>query len=120
MDNKQIASINILGKDYTIMEQNEFDDARLARTNGYCDWSEQKIVIDENLSKRDNAMRIGNVEMCREKIIRHEIMHAFFMASGLTQYSQDETLVEWFATQAYEIFQAMSDAGAIKVTFSNE
>lgn len=34
-----------------------------------------------------------------KKIIRHELVHAFFMESGMTKYSEDETLVEWVASQ---------------------
>lgn len=37
-------------------------------------------------------------------VMRHEILHAFMFECGLTQYSQDETLVEFLASTAPKLF----------------
>ena len=52
-----------------------------------------------------------NIEAFNRKTLRHEVIHAFFVESGLTEYTEDEVLVEWIAVQFPKISQVMKELG---------
>ena len=52
-------------------------------------------------------------EELKNKVLRHEIVHAFFHESGCSEWTNDENLVEWIAIQVPKMAKAMKEAGAI-------
>ena len=102
--------INILGRDYTFEHKTDKEDANLIENNGYCDFHGGEIVI-----KKHSDLHLPSVTKDYKRfldgVIRHEIIHAFLFESGLKEYAQDETLVEWMALQFPKIQAAIEQAG---------
>ena len=84
--------------------------------DGFCDRTTKTICV----VKKDRTSGFGDYEKYRTTVIRHEIIHAFLIESGLDgnwqhaqQYGHDETTVDWFAMQYEKIYKAFKNAGAI-------
>ena len=63
-----------------------------------------------------HPMNVGDLEATKNKVIRHELIHAFLFESGLaenSEWGQDETLVDWMAIQIPKIVNAMKEVGAL-------
>lgn len=98
--------IDILGTSYKITHDLLRDDR-----DGECNIVSKTIRIKpvEQMSGDNDAERI----YIRDKVTRHEIIHAFLDESGLDSYSDDETLVDWIANQLPKMLDAMRAAGAL-------
>jgi hypothetical protein len=99
-------NINILGTNYEIVEQTAADNPKLEDSNGICELWSKKIVLDSDMLK-PCKMLVENPEQFKNKVLRHEIIHAFFSESGLPDYCNDETLVDYLAMQMPKIVKAM-------------
>lgn len=91
--------VNILNTQYDIQYSNRNKDSLLKKADGYCDFTSKKIVIDE----MEEIEGMQDLTQYRNKVTRHELLHAFLYESGLMQYSQDELLVDLLAIQFYKI-----------------
>lgn len=88
---------NIMGVEYTVKlctpkEQPKF--TSLSAT-GLCEPYEKALYI--NIEDADDKDAFEKVNLYYLQVIRHEMMHAIFFECGLTDYMQDETLVEALA-----------------------
>lgn len=108
--------INILGTEYAIEKHSYHDDVRLNDCYGYCDWTTKKIV----LTKETACVNLGDKAYFIKKVLRHEIVHAFFLESGLHEcsgeaeaWAANETMVDWFARQGPKIYKVWLEAGAL-------
>jgi len=90
--------LNILGTDYNFSESKEELDSRLEDCEGYHD-GYAKIICVNNDYNENHSDAIRNFTEYKNKIKRHEIIHAFLYESGLRKWSDDELLVEWLAIQ---------------------
>ena len=99
MDGKKI---NILGTEYEIAAQTSSENPKLEDANGLCEFWAKKIVI--NIAEPDRTT-FDNLEAYNKKVLRHEIIHAFFGESGLNEYMRDENLVDWIAMQFPKILK---------------
>lgn len=107
--------VNILGAEYKIKEQSESENKLLKDCDGYCDWTTNEIIVE-----REKSGTLGDMDVYFRKVLRHEIVHAFFMESGLsecshspTSWARDEEMVDWFARQGPKIYAAWQEAGAL-------
>lgn len=106
--------VNVLGTEYTIYERSKTEDSILNNCDGYCDKTTKKIVIT---TSEDSDL--GDFEVYRKKVLRHEIIHAFLIESGLQEnwehkeYGHDETYVDWIAVQFPKLQKAFEEAGAL-------
>jgi len=98
--------INILGTQYEVIKQTEKENPKLKDANGLCEPYTRQIIHTE---LKPGIDVFDNIEAFNRKTLRHEIIHAFFVESGLTEYTEDEVLVEWIAVQFPKISQAMKD-----------
>ena len=92
--------ISILGTDYTVLEQTEQENPKLIDANGLCEIYSKKIIIRK--IPKDDPNAYENIDAFRERVIRHEIIHAFFAESGLIgncDYATNEELIDWIAIQ---------------------
>lgn len=96
---KQIVSVDILGASYKVVFETEQENPKLKGLDGYCDWTALTISINKILLTDGYLDDLANKEFEIKKVIRHELIHAFLMESGMTKYSEDEVLVEWIAAQ---------------------
>lgn len=105
--------INVLGIDYTVIERERCEDKQLDDNDGYCDDSVKEIVT-ARLSLEPSSKK--DLDVVRQKILRHEITHAFLCESGLScnsDWAENEELVDWIAIQGPKLIQAWQEAGAL-------
>jgi len=108
-------AVNILGTPYNIAIRSEKEDVRLENCDGYTDWTTKTIGIE----KETNG-NLGDMEVYVKKVLRHEIVHAFFLESGLHEssgsteaWASHEAMVDWFARQGPKIYTAWQEADAL-------
>ena len=100
--------INIKGNEYNIiLENNVFlSDNKNQILDGECSSINGTIRINKN-----------NDDYNLDRLILHEITHAFFYECGLPYYSNDETLVNWIAQNIQDIY---SNFKKVKKEIKNE
>lgn len=98
--------INILGTEYTIEYKSFNDDEKLKTRDGYTSFFTKSIVIENDFEGRTDF-----IKEYQNKILRHEIIHAFIYESGLDcnslksdSWAENEEMVDWFAIQSPKIF----------------
>ena len=107
--------VNILGTEYTITECDDKEDENLKNADGYCDKTTKVICI----TKKTLDSNLGDWEIYRKKILRHEIIHAFLFESGLHEnfehksFGHEETTIDWIAVQFPKMQKVFEEAGAI-------
>ena len=95
---------HILGTNYTLhydVEQCKINDA-----NGLAELYSKKIILSLDGYESENVFE--NVEEYYKKVLRHELLHAFFHEMGLSKYSNDETLIDALAIKMPQICATMS------------
>lgn len=92
---------NILGEEYKVItEVSMLEDEYLQEAIGYCDSSIKKIVVAK--LDTDDLGSLKNMKSHENKVIRHEIIHAFLNESGLgecSDWARNEEMVDFFAGQ---------------------
>lgn len=108
-------SVDVLGVKYTIKEQSESENELLKSCDGYCDWTTKEIVVEREMSGT-----LRDMDCYVRKVLRHEIVHAFLIESGLaessmeaTAWAYNEEIVDWIAWQGQKIYKAWKEAGAL-------
>ena len=108
-------TISILGSKWTIKEQPEAENELLKDCDGYCDWTIKEIVVE-----REDYGTLKDMQMYINKVLRHEIIHAFLFESGLDEcsvkaesWAKNETMVDWVARQGQKIYKAWQEAGCL-------
>lgn len=104
-------TVDILGTKYTLKIRKISEDKYLEEFEllGYCDEYGKTIV----LADFDNEKEFPHFETeaekkaCRNRTLRHELVHAFLNESGLSQcaresksWAKNEEMVDWIAAQA--------------------
>lgn len=102
--------INVLGTEYTIKYLDIEEYPRLQTNEAITNHAEKVIIM----SKRYRPKEYEN------KVLRHEIIHAFLYESGLSCNSNDveywaenEEIVDWFAIQSPKIYKVYKELGVI-------
>ena len=110
-------TVNVLGTEYTVTVCPRGNDVKLDDMDGYTDWTTHRIVVCDVEPDKDS---VGDMESYKKKVMRHEIVHAFFMESGLQEnsgstdcYGMDETICDWIAIQGPKICEAWRSVGAV-------
>lgn len=107
--------VNILGTEYTVEVASKKEDKFLENCDGYCDKTSKRIVV----TTKDDDCEIEIFEEYQKKCIRHEIVHAFLIESGLQEnfrhqeWGHEETMVDWIAIQFPKILQAFKEADCL-------
>ena len=102
-------TVNILGTEYEVITQTEKENPKLKEAYGLCEMYSKKIVLSD-IKEEPNC--VENLEAYKRKVIRHEIVHAFFAESGLrsnSDYAQNEELVDWIAIQFPKMLKVMGE-----------
>ena len=99
--------VNILGTEYTIEVSKEKDSPKLKMCDGYVDWTIKKIVVGEFESDINSLENLGEYT---KKVMRHEIVHAFLIESGLwecsrkeSSWARSEEMTDWIARQFHKM-----------------
>lgn len=116
--------VNILGTPYKIIVKKYDEDESFDRRSidGYCDSYKKEIVVCDMTTYKgwENEPK-ETCDQCQKQTIRHEIVHAFFAESGLTEssnsidgpWAKNEEMVDWIAWQGEKIYRAWQDAGCL-------
>lgn len=102
-------SVNILGTEYEILRQTVNENPKLETQCGYCDFSVKKIVVDTFEKEKQDVNAQDNIDVLINKIMRHEIIHAFLGESGLrsnSDWAENEEMVDWIAIQFPKMLKA--------------
>lgn len=97
----------ILGQQYNIVEIASDQDSLLSTRYGYCDDSSRKIVLCE-FDREKDKIEVEDIDSFKNKVLRHEIIHAFLIESGLKDNCDwhCEEMVDWLAMQFPKIKEA--------------
>lgn len=109
----KLCDINVLGTEYTIEERDRKEDKILESANGYCDHTLRKCVV---CIMEPDKNSLGDLEVYKRKVIRHELIHAFLTESGLgdeAEWAVNEEMIDWVAHQFPKLLEAFKKAGAI-------
>jgi len=108
--------LDVLGTEYTILYDVPEEDMP-EDSDGCMDQSIKTIKIRKFEPCRNS---LSDLTEYRKKVLRHEIIHAFFYESGIWNnsgtseaFGQDETITDWFAIQGPKIFKAFLDADCL-------
>lgn len=113
-------SVNILGTEYKIETHKISEDETMEknRWSGYCNEDTKVIVIaDTSEAEYFPNMTDDEKRIYTKKTLRHEITHAFFSESGLSDnanqfaeaWATNEEMVDWFAIQSPKIFKVFQE-----------
>lgn len=110
-DNTQF--VNILGAEYKIIRSDVVQHPKLERAAGYCDFNVHTIVVDTFPNPDQDATE--DMEAYKNKVLRHELVHAFLRESGLStnSWANDEEIVDWIAIQAPKLFKVFKELNLI-------
>lgn len=106
---------NILGTDYKIYLKNEEEEPRLKKNWGFIDFHTKEIYIRDDIEeeKEDDCKNLIDF---KNKVMRHEILHAFLYESGLREnsctslaWAENEEMVDWFAIQFPKILKVYGE-----------
>lgn len=117
-------TINVLGTEYTVTVKKYDEDEAFERSGiaGYCDSATRRIVVCDMSTYHEMRYESKETQHWEQiRIMRHEIVHAFFCESGLDAntnpisdaWARNEELVDWIAIQGPKIWKAWEEAGAI-------
>lgn len=105
-------TVDILGTKYKILYKTEKQDVNLTKIDGYCDHSTKTIICIKRAKNHDNNLLLADLKPIDNRVLRHEILHAFMCESGLscnsfgvTSWAENEEMIDWFALQAPKIYE---------------
>lgn len=110
--------VKILGTEYEIIRNAEEKDyPQLKKCDGFTDFSIKKIVVAD-FDKDESS--IDDLEWYKNKVLRHEIVHAFIHESGLAEncdWARNEEMTDWIAIQFTKMLEVFIQVGAIEIVF---
>lgn len=103
--------LNILGTEYEVVLQGEEENPKFKYADGLCEPYARKIFVADIKS---DEKTIDNLDAYKDKVLRHEIIHAFLHESGLDGntidgWAKNEEMIDWFALQIPKIAQVYAD-----------
>lgn len=108
--------VNILGSEWNVKFGNEKEYPNLTNIDGYTDLSIREIVVDDMEASQGQIGAKADLESYQKQVVRHEIIHAFLLESGLdsnsnsaSSWAVNEEMVDWFAIQSPKIFKVFNE-----------
>ena len=116
---KEITKIDVLGTPYTIFISSMIEDKKLESMDGYTDSTVKDIVVFDLKDCAEDVTAKKDLKAYQTQVLRHEIIHAFFEESGLSNSCvlECEQIVDWFAIQFPKIEKVFNE---IKNIFKEE
>lgn len=116
---KQFIKVNILGTNYEIIFKSIDEEPRLKENWGFTDFHTKEIYITDDIEKEtENSCK--NLIDFKNKVMRHEILHAFLYESGLREnsnssiaWAENEEMIDWFAIQIPKIVKVYKELNII-------
>lgn len=110
----------VLGTEYKIYyETKKENNPKMEGAKGYTELCAKEIHIDRSWfegAKDDPNPELILKDLYKEgmKVIRHELVHAFILESGLSEccsWAENEELVDWIARQFPKMSECFEKAG---------
>lgn len=110
---------NILGTEWKVIFQTLQEDSAFKDCDGYCDPTVKEIHIrnytDEEV--KNEVFGYADREQHRNKVVRHEILHAFMFESGLWRnsfnadisWAMNEEMIDFYAIQSPKIYKVFAE-----------
>lgn len=112
--------VDVLGTKYIINKKTNIEDKYLEKVDGYCDYTTKEIVVIKKNKKKEIG-EIENFKRLENRILRHELIHAFIYESGLwcnsygvDKWALNEEMTDWIAIQYPKINRAFKQLGIDK------
>ena len=110
-----MSEANILGTNYKIIFKSIDEEPRLKENWGFTDFHTKEIYITDDIEKEtENSCK--NLIDFKNKVMRHEIIHAFLYESGLREnsnstiaWAESEEMIDWFAIQIPKIVKVYKE-----------
>lgn len=97
----------ILGTPYEVVSEEEVKKTcKLEDNDGLAELYSKQLVV--NLSHMNEPTSFDNIDAYYKKVLRHEMIHAFFHECGLTDYCSNEELVDFLALQLDKMWEIMN------------
>lgn len=107
---------NILGSEWSVKFGSKKEYPNLTNVDGYTDLSIREIVVNDMKASQGQIGIKADLESYQKQVVRHEIIHAFLLESGLDSNSNsadswavNEKMVDWFAIQLPKIFKVFNE-----------
>ncbi|MBE5886754.1 MAG: hypothetical protein E7284_10170 [Lachnospiraceae bacterium] len=116
------SSVNILGTEYTLEVHKVSEDEYMQENKlaGYCDEENKLIVVADMSEKKYFDLDEKGQKLYKSKVLRHEIVHAFFNESGLSvnsnnveAWAKNEEMVDWIAIQFPKMCKVFEEVGCL-------
>ena len=108
--------VNILGSEWNVKFGSEKEYPNLTNVDGYTDLSIREIVVDGMKALQGQIGTKADLESYQKQVVRHEIIHAFLLESGLDSnsnsadsWAMNEEMVDWLAIQSPKIFKVFNE-----------
>ena len=104
--------IGILGTVYQLCVDDDGMDQQNA--DGVCRCYAKRIQVRPpgKMLCQDNDLEAKNSRF--REVLRHELIHAMFFESGLGDYCDDETLVDWLAKMVPKMAELFQEEGCLR------
>lgn len=117
-------TVDILGTQYTVTVKKYDEDEAFSRRSidGYCDgWAKQIVICDISTYPGWDHEQAETIAQAQRNTLRHEIVHAFFSESGLSDsssqvegpWAKNEEMIDWIAMQGPKLVKAWKDTECI-------
>lgn len=112
--------VNVLGSEYKIFYETKENNPKMEGSKGYTELCAKEIHIDTSWfgvpRKDDEHPEWILKDLWKEglKVLRHELVHAFILESGLSEcceWAENEELVDWIARQFPKMADCFTKAG---------
>lgn len=119
---KKETTVDILGRTYKILFRKRKEDTYMEQENldGYCNVATAEIVCRDYIQDPDDHITEEIAEFSMQKILRHELIHAFLHESGLWAssstaecWAMQEEMVDWIALQMPKMITVMKEVGCL-------
>ena len=109
----------VLGTEYKIFYETKENNPKMEGSKGYTELCAKEIHMDRSWfegPKDDSESKILLKDLYLEgiKVLRHELVHAFILESGLCEccdWAENEELVDWIARQFPKMTEGFEKAG---------
>lgn len=117
---KNKKTVNILGEEYSIEYKTLQEDKKLEELAGYTDFFSKEIVIEDRDRSERSTTDTANLKEYENKVLKHEIIHAYLYESGLDvnssrayAWATNEEMIDWFAIQSSKIYKTYEELGIL-------
>ena len=115
-------SVSVLGTEYRIYYETKENNPKMEGSKGYTELCAKEIHMDRSWFEGpkddpNSKFILKDLHLEGIKVLRHELVHAFILESGLCEccaWAEDEELVDWIARQFPKMLDAFTKAGVAK------